>query len=42
MKKMHWINEKRFDYVMNNLIRELGMMLGGLIKYYAQNTKKSI
>ena len=42
MKKMHWINEKRFDYVMNNLIRELGMMLGGLIKYYVQNTKKSI
>ena len=42
MKKMHWINEKRFDYIMNNLIREIGMILGGLIKYYAQNTKKQI
>ena len=40
MKKMHWINEKRFDYVMNNLIREIGMILGGLIKYYAQNAQK--
>ena len=37
MKNMHWIDEKRFDYVMNSLIREIGMILGGLIKYYAKN-----
>ena len=42
MKKMNWINEKKFDYVMNNLIREIGMILGGLIKYYAKNTQKSV
>lgn len=40
MKKMRWINEKRFDYVMNTLIKEIGMILGGLIKYYAKNIKK--
>ena len=42
MKKMHWIDERRFDYVMNNLIREIGMILGGLIKYYAKNYKKPV
>ena len=42
MKKMQWINEKRFDYIMNTLIKEIGMILGGLIKYYAKNIKKSI
>ena len=42
MKKMHWIDEKRFDYVMNTLIREVGMILGGLIKYYAKNYQKSV
>ena len=42
MKKMRWIDEKRFDYVMNTLIKEVGMMLGGLIKYYATYNKKSV
>ena len=42
MKTMHWIDEKRFDYVMNTLIREIGMILGGLIKYYAKNYQKSV
>ncbi len=40
MKKYKWIDEKRFDYVMNSLIREVGMILGGLIKYYAKNCQK--
>ena len=40
MKKNKWIDEKRFDYVMNNLIREIGSILGGLIKYYAKNSTK--
>ena len=35
-----WIDLKRFDYVMNSLIREIGAILGGLIKYYAKNNKK--
>ena len=38
MKKNKWIDTKRFDYVMNTLIREVGAILGGLIKYYAKNT----
>ena len=42
MKDMYWIDEKRFDYVMNTLIREIGMILGGLIKYYAKNYQKSV
>ena len=37
MKKNKWIDNKRFDYVMNTLIREVGAILGGLIKYYAKN-----
>ena len=40
MKKNRWIDEKRFDYVMNTLIRETGSILGGLIKYYAKNSAK--
>ena len=38
MKKYKWIDEKKFDYVVNTLIKEVGMILGGLIKYYAKNT----
>ena len=37
MAKYKWIDLKRFDYVMNSLIREIGSILGGLIKYYAKN-----
>ena len=40
MKKNKWIDEKKFDYVMNTLIRQVGAILGGLIKYYAKNNKK--
>ena len=42
MKKHKWIDSKKFDYVMNTLIREIGAILGGLIKYYAKNTQKCI
>ena len=38
MKKYKWIDEKKFDYVMNSLIKEVGLILGGLIKYYAKNS----
>ena len=38
MKKYKWIDNKKFDYVMNTLIREVGAILGGLIKYYAKNS----
>lgn len=37
MKNNKWIDEKRFNYVMNTLIKEMGLILGGLIKYYAKN-----
>ena len=37
MYKYKWINEKQFKYVMTELISEIGKILGGLIKHYAQN-----
>ena len=37
MKNNKWIDEKRFNYIMNTLIKEMGLILGGLIKYYAKN-----
>ena len=40
MKKNQWIDTKKFDYVMNTLIREIGSILGGLIKHYAKNITK--
>ena len=38
MQKYQWIDNKKFDYVMNKLIREIGLILGGLIKHYAKNS----
>ena len=38
MKKYKWIDEKKFQYVMHSLIKEMGLILGGLIKYYAKNS----
>lgn len=40
MKKNRWVDEKKFDYIMNTLIREVGNILGGLVKYYAKNVTK--
>ena len=39
MYKNRWIDEKKFKIAMEQ-IYEIGKILGGLIKYYAQNTKK--
>ena len=39
MKKYRWIDEKKFKVSME-LIYEIGKILGGLIKYYAKNSKK--
>ena len=36
-----WIDEKKFLYSMS-LLDELGRIVGGLLKTYAQNIKKSI
>ena len=41
MKKYKWIDEKKFKIAME-LIYEIGKILGGLIKYYAKNNKKSV
>ena len=41
MNKNRWIDEKKFKIAMEQ-IYEIGKILGGLIKYYAQNNKKSI
>ena len=39
MKKEKWIDERKFNIVMEQ-IYEIGKILGGLIKYYAKNSKK--
>ena len=41
MKKYRWIDEKKFK-ISIELIYEIGKILGGLIKYYAKDNKKSI
>ena len=41
MKNNKWIDEKKFKVAMEQ-IYEIGKILGGLIKYYAKNNKKSI
>ena len=41
MKKNKWIDERKFKIAIEQ-IYEIGKILGGLIKYYAQNNKKSI
>jgi hypothetical protein len=41
MYKNKWIDEKKFNYVIE-LIYELGKIIGGLLKYYGKNNKKSV
>lgn len=41
MYKNKWIDEKKFNYVVE-LIYELGKIIGGLLKYYGKNNKKSV
>ena len=41
MQKNKWIDEKKYKVSME-LLYEIGKILGGLIKYYAKNNKKSI
>lgn len=41
MYKNRWIDEKRFNYVIE-IIYELGKIIGGLLKYYGKNNKKTI
>ena len=41
MYKNRWIDCKKFNTAIS-LIGEIGKIIGGLIKYYGQNTKKSI
>ena len=41
MLKEKWIDQKKFDVSMQSLY-ELGKILGGLIKFYGKNNKKSI
>lgn len=38
MLKNKWLDNKKFDYVMHTLIKEIGAILGGLIKYYAKDS----
>lgn len=39
MQKNKWIDEKKFKVSME-MIYEIGKILGGLIRQYAQNNKK--
>ena len=41
MQKNKWIDEKKYRVSME-LLYEIGKILGGLIKYYAKNNKKTI
>lgn len=41
MKKFQWIDIRKFNIAMEK-IYEIGKILGGLIKYYAKNNKKSV
>lgn len=41
MYKNRWIDEHKFKVAMDK-IYEVGKILGGLIKYYGKNNKKSI
>lgn len=41
MYKNRWIDEKKFNYVIE-LIYEMGKIIGGLLKYYGKNNKKSV
>ena len=41
MKKFAWIDIKKFNIAMEKTF-ELGEVLGGLIKYYAKDNKKSV
>ncbi len=41
MKKFAWIDIKKFNIAMEKTF-ELGKVLGGLIKYYAKDNKKSV
>lgn len=41
MYKSKWIDEKKFNYVIE-LIYEMGKIIGGLLKYYGKNNKKSV
>ena len=39
--KNNWIDKRRFDYIMD-MIYEMGKIIGGLLKYYAKDNKKSV
>lgn len=40
MYKYKWIDEKRFDIIIKQHLYEIGSIVGGLIKYYANNSEK--
>ena len=41
MFKSRWIDEKKYNVSME-LLYEIGKIVGGLIKFYAKNNKKSV
>ena len=41
MQKEKWIDTKKFNVAMD-LIYEIGKIIGGLVKYYAKNSTKSV
>ncbi len=41
MYKNRWVDERRFNYIIEH-IYEMGKIIGGLVKYYAKNNKKQV
>ena len=42
MYKYKWIDEHKFDVLVKQHLHEIGSIVGGLIKYYAKNTKEEV
>lgn len=42
MAKNNWLSMEKFNIIMLGKLSEIGKITGGLIKYYAKNSKKAI
>lgn len=42
MLKNKWLDEKKFDIIVKQHLYEIGAIVGGLIKFYANNSEKKI
>ena len=42
MAKHNWVSIEKFNIIMMKYLAEIGRILGGLIKFYAKDNKKTI